>query len=189
MADGQRAKFERDQQHVAAGPRLREPGRDRKSGHAARAAEPEHRHPRYVGSEAHLAGDTRVQRRCRDPGRTDGDDGIDIASIEIGAHDGLARDVDKEGFSTFQKSLGSLGPAAMLEIPFHRLDAVTLMNAGIGEQARKRLELRIAIRQEAGGGFEDLLLVELMGRDRGRQRNERGRVVHILSLPLMPLDL
>ncbi len=64
-----------------------------------------------------------------------------------------------------------------------------MMNAGIRKQARKRLELRIAIRHQAGSGFEDLLLVELMGRDRGRQRNERGRVVHILSLPLMPLDL
>ena len=87
VADGERAEFERDQQHVGAGPRLRQPRCDRQPRHAARAAQTEHRNARHVGAQAELAGDARLQRRRRDARRTHRDDGIDIAGREIGTRD------------------------------------------------------------------------------------------------------
>ena len=52
VADRKRAEFERDQQHVGAGPRLRKARRDRQARHAARAAQTEDRHARHVGCES-----------------------------------------------------------------------------------------------------------------------------------------
>jgi hypothetical protein len=54
-----------------------------------------------------------------------------------------------------------------------------MADTGIGKQARKRLELRVPISEEVVRGLKDLLLMELIWWNRGRQRNQRGRVVHI----------
>src|SRR6185369_17534848 len=84
-----------------------------------------------------------------------------------------------QGFRAFQESLCPLRPAASLEIPFDGFDPIAMTDAGIGKQARKRLELRVTLREQVVRGLEDLLLMELIWRNRGRQRNQRGRVVHI----------
>ena len=78
MADRERAELERDQQHVGAGPRLRQARGDRQARDAAGAAETEHRHARDIAAKTHLARDARFQRRRGDAGRTDRDDGVDI---------------------------------------------------------------------------------------------------------------
>ena len=179
VAHRKRAEFERDQKHVRTGPRLRKARRDRQPRHAARAPQTENRHARHVATQAEFAGDARLQRRRRDAGRTYRDDGVDIAGREIGTRDGLARDVDKQRFRAFQESLCPLRPAAPLEIPFDGFDPIAMADAGIGKQARKRLELRVAISEEVVRSLKDLLLMELIWRNRGRQRNQRGRVVHI----------
>src|SRR4029079_6749298 len=88
-------------------------------------------------------------------------------------------DVDKQRFRAFQESLCPLRPAAPLQIPFDGFDPIAMADAGIGKQARKRLELRIAISEKVVRLLKDLLLMELIWRNRGRQRNQRGRVVHI----------
>ena len=165
VAHRKRAEFERDQEHVGAGPRLRKPRRDRQPRHAARAAQTENRHARHVGAKAELAGDARLQRRRRDAGRTYRDDGVDLVGREIGTRESLARDVDEQGFRAFQKGLRPLGPAAPLEIPFDGLDPVAMADAGIGKQARKRLELRVTIGEQVVRSLEDLLLMELMRRN------------------------
>jgi hypothetical protein len=116
-------------------------------------------------------------------GRTDGNDGVDIGSLEIGARERLARDIDKQRFRAFQKGLGPLRPAALLKIPFDRHDTIAVANAGIRKQARKRFELFVAS-EHGPRGFEDLLLVELVGGNRGRQGNKCGRMVHLVSPPL-----
>jgi hypothetical protein len=54
----------------------------------------------------------------------------------------------------------------------------------LAKQARKRVELGIAVRHQAARHVEDLVLLELMGRDRSRQCNKRGGVIHLVFLPL-----
>ena len=97
---------------------------------------------------------------------------------EIGARERLARDIDEQRFRAFEKGLRSLRPAARLEIPFDRLDAVAVADSGVGKQARKRFELRIALGHHPARRFEDLALMKLMRGNRGRQRNQRGRIDH-----------
>ena len=99
-------------------------------------------------------------------------------NAETGARERFTRDIDEQRFRAFQKGLGPLRPAAPLEIPFDRLDAITMANAGVRKQARKRFELLMTT-EHGPCGFEDLLLVELVGRNRGRQGNKRGRLVHV----------
>ena len=144
MTDGQRTKLERHQEHVGAGPRLCQPRCNGEPRHAARASEAKDRHPRYVGSKAELARDTRLRQR-------------------------LARDVQEELLGTLQKGLRPLRPAAPLQIPLHRLDAVTMADAGVGKQARKRFELRIALGHHGPCGFEDFALMKQMRWNRSRQ--------------------
>src|SRR5207244_5343557 len=146
---------------------------------AARAPQPENGHAPHVATQAEFAGDARLQRRRRDAGRTYRDDGVDIAGREVGTRDGFARDIDKQGFRAFQESLCPLRPATPLEIPYDGFDPIAMADAGIGKQARKRLELGVTISEQVVRCLEDLLLMELIWRNRGRQRNQRGRVVHI----------
>ena len=107
VADGQRAELERHQQHIGAGPRLRQPRRDRQPRHAARASQTEDRHARHIGAQAEFAGDPRLQRRRCDPGRAHRHDGIDIGGGEIGLCERLARDVKEQDFGAFQECLRS----------------------------------------------------------------------------------
>ena len=43
----------------------------------------------------------------------------------------------------------------------------------------ERSQFRVAICEQVVRSLKDLLLMELIWRNRGRQRNQRGRVVHI----------
>ena len=78
----QRAELDRDEQHDAARPRLRQPGGDREPGDAAGAAEAEDRHALDIGAKAHASGDARFEARRRDAGRRDGDDRVDVGGVE-----------------------------------------------------------------------------------------------------------
>jgi hypothetical protein len=115
-----------------------------------------------------LARDPRFQRRRCNASRTDRDDRVDIAGRKIGTRKRLARDVDKQLLGAFEKRPRSLRPAAPLEVPFHRLDAVALAYAGVRKQARKRFELRVALRHHLACSLEDLVLMKEMWRNRGR---------------------
>ncbi len=55
---------------------------------------------------------------------------------------GLFGGLDKQGLGALEKGLGSLWPAARFEIPVEWLHTMALDDAGIGEDARKRFELR-----------------------------------------------
>ena len=63
-------------------------------------------------------------------------DRIDVFGHEIGARQRLLRDIDEQRLRALQECLGAIRPAAALKIPFHRLDAVAMANAGVGKQAR-----------------------------------------------------
>jgi len=89
------------------------------------------------------------------------------------------RNFNEQSFRAVQERTRAFRPAARLEIPFDRLDAVAMADAGIGKQTRKGFELLVAMRQDAARSLQNLLLVELMWRYRRRQRHERGRLIHI----------
>ena len=179
VAHSERAEFERDQQHVGAGPRLREPRCDRQARHAAGASQAEYRHARHVGTKAELAGDPRLERRRRDTGRTHRDDGVDIRSRRDRRAPIALRATSINRISApSRKACVRSGQPRRSSIPFHRFDAVTMADPGVGKQAGKRFELRIALSHHTARCFEDLRLVKLMWWHRGRQRNQRGRIDH-----------
>jgi hypothetical protein len=60
---------------------------------------------------------------------------------EVRARNRVTRRVDKQGFRAIEECVGAFRPTTRLEIPFDRLDAVAIPNAGIGKQARKRFKL------------------------------------------------
>ena len=135
VANGERAKFERDQEHVGAWPGLRQSRCNGQSRDAAGAAEPKHRHARHIRSEAKPAGDAGLKRRGGDAGRTHRNDGVDVVGRKIGALDSLLRDFDEQCFRAIQKGLSSLRPATRLAIPFNRFNAVAVLDASVGEKA------------------------------------------------------
>ena len=166
MAEGERAEFERDQQHIGAGPRLREPRRDREARDAAGAAEAEHRHARDVGRESPSAPATRASRLGVAMPVEETVTTVSMSPADRSARaSALPRDIDEQRLGAFEKGLRALRPAALLEIPFDRLDAVAVADAGIGEQARKRFELADSARPAAVRRFEDLVLMKLMRRE------------------------
>src|SRR5262249_52372245 len=114
-------------------------------------------------------GQTRLQGRRRNPCRTNRYDGVDIGGRKISPRDRLARDANKQGFRPLQKSLGAFRPTTRLKVPFDWLGAVAIANSRIRKQARQCVELGVAVRQQPARGREDLLLVELVGWNRGRQ--------------------
>src|SRR5437016_11256663 len=110
---------------------------------------------------------------------------MELPRRKIGLCEGYAHDVYEYGFGACQKGPCPFRPAALLEVPFHRLDAVAVADAGVGKQARKRFELRITLGQQRVRGFEDFALVKQMGWNRGRKRDQRGRVVVHVSSPCL----
>src|SRR5262249_10339137 len=87
---------------------------------------------------------------------------VSMSLAATGTRDRVLRDSDEQRFRSIQKCVRTFRPAAWLEIPFDRLDAVAAADARIGKQTRKRFELLVAMRQNTARGFQNLLLMELM---------------------------
>jgi hypothetical protein len=108
---------------------------DRQARNPARAAETEHRHAGYVGSETHAAEGARLEARRRNSGGTDRYNGVDVAGGEVRASQRFAGGVDEERLGAFEKSLGAFRPAAPFKIPVERFHAVTFYDSSVGKNA------------------------------------------------------
>ena len=116
-----------------------------------------------VGAESHSAGDTGLETRRRDAGGADGNDGVDIAAAEFRVRQRLFGGLDKQRFGALEKGLGAFRPAAPFEIPFERLYAMALDDAGIGKNARQRFELGQAGSEHVPCRGQNILLRNIFG--------------------------
>jgi hypothetical protein len=174
-AKRERAELDRHQKHIGAGSRLGEARGDRQARGPAGAAETEHRHARHVGSKTHPAVDARIQARRCDPGGADGDDGVDVGSVKASAGQRLAGNVDEQRFGSLEKRLGALRPASRLKIPLERFHAVTLDDAGVGENACEPLVIGKAAAEHVPCRGLNILLQKNVGRYRCREREQGSR--------------
>jgi hypothetical protein len=174
-AESQRAKLDHHHQHDGARPGARQLRTDRHSGHAAGAAEPEHRQTVHVGTESHPFRHPCLNAGRGDAGGGNGDDHIDIAGGKPRALERLLRRLDEKRFGALEIGRGPLRPVAHLVEPVDRPDRIAPFDPGIGENVG---QARIAAEQ----ALENLLdtpgnlgLLEAVRRHRGGQRQHRNR--------------
>jgi hypothetical protein len=176
--EGQRAQLERDEEHGRSWPRLGELGRDGQAADAAGAAAAEDRHAQHVVAKAHAAEHPRVETRRRDPGRRQRHDSVDVGAGQPRLRERRRRRLDKQRLGALKICLRALGPAARIEIPIERLDAVPLLDAAGREHACEALEiLEIGPEHRMRLGC-DVALPEQVRRQRRREREEVGALGH-----------
>lgn len=88
----QRAEVNGQEQYIAPWPRLGHARRPGKTANPAATAKPEDRQSLYIGPEAEALHEARLKARDCEAGDCIGDDGVNVAQIELGFGYRLGRD-------------------------------------------------------------------------------------------------